>query len=91
MNWWRGLFRLWLTASLLWMALWIALNWSALATDFSCRFGAGGPWCDYYPPKDFYLDGGLQDPSFWEALLIPPTAALMLGLVVGWILKGFRR
>jgi hypothetical protein len=90
MNWSRGLFRLWLAASLLWMALWIALDWRALATDFSCRFGSNGPWCEY-PSKDFYLEGGLQDPSVWEALLIPPIATLLLGLVMGWVIKGFRR
>jgi hypothetical protein len=52
-NWKRGLFRVWEATTLLWAALWIALNWSGVAaslSDLSCLVngGSSGPWCKYH-------------------------------------------
>jgi hypothetical protein len=46
MNIRRGLFRLWIVLTALWIAfaLW--------ADDFSCFYG-GGPWCHYWTVKDY--------------------------------------
>ncbi len=81
---WGRLFLLWLTASLLWMCLWVALDWRAIARDFSCIFSDKGPWC---ARSEFYRDGGLHDSMFWAGLLIPPLAALVLGLAGRWIMN----
>jgi hypothetical protein len=91
MNWHRGLFRLWLVAALAWMALQMAPSWDIIATDLSCMFRTNvGPWCNYRA-EGFRLVSGLEDPQFWETLLLPPIALLLMGLVAAWILRGFHR
>jgi hypothetical protein len=89
MNWKRGLFRVWASASLLWVALWTVLHWSGVAvslSDLSCLVsgGSSGPWCEYR------IDG-LEDRHFWIGLIAPPIAALLLGYTLLWIGRGFRR
>ena len=71
MNWGRGRLRLWLVASLAWMALQIVPSWHIVTADLRCMFDTDiGPWCS------FRLVGGLEDPQFWETLLLPPIALL---------------
>lgn len=95
MNWKRGLFRTWLALAVLWGACWVFLSWSSLSAsfrDFACLVGEGtsGPWCEYRR-KGFIIDGGFEDRRFWVDLVVPPLALLLLGYILFWIGRGFRR
>jgi hypothetical protein len=95
MNWKRGLFRAWLVSSALWSALWVLLNWSGIAasrSDLACLVsnGSSGPWCAYRLQGDIAV-GGLEDWHFWVGLVVPPFALLLLGYILLWIARGFRR
>jgi hypothetical protein len=87
MNWARGLFRTWSVASLLWLAIWTVLEWRWL----SCKVPAiarAGPWESYRcNPFDEF------DP--WEDFLLPALLPPLILLVVGglllWAVRGFRR
>lgn len=79
MNWRRGLFRLWAA---------LAVGWAAFAVWM--RHSNDSKLPD--PPAGFRIDGGLRDWSFWlEIVLAPPVAVGALGLVVFWIVVGFRK
>jgi hypothetical protein len=100
MNLTRGLFRLWLVVSALWVAgcLW--------HFDFSCFFG-DYPWCAWWIVSTTPID---PPQSGVQAYLIPltsmlsttyadvlaktfgiPLAVFLLGFVLFWVFKGFRR
>jgi hypothetical protein len=94
MNWKRGLFRVWAASSLLWVALWAAMNWAGVVaslSDLSCLVsgGSSGPWCEYRLRGDIAVNG-LEDRHFWIGLVTPPIAALLLGYTLLWIGRGFR-
>jgi hypothetical protein len=77
------------------MALWAVLNWSGIAaslSDFECLVsnGTSGPWCAYRLQGDIAVRG-LEDWHFWAGLAVPPIGVRMLGYVLFWIGRGFRR
>jgi len=86
MNWKRGLFRLWLVLSVLWIAriLWIREQ---------CVYG---PWIGRQEPDLWWCNHPMADPvaSYLEEIatsLGPPIAVLALGYTLLWIFKGFER
>jgi hypothetical protein len=108
MSWRRGLFRLWLVVSLLWIG---SIAWETYENVFVPRRSAaaaaacaetraankslGNPW-DCYAG----LKGGMfEDLTQVQPILIqrtmvaigPPLGLLLFGMIVGWVLAGFRR
>lgn len=88
MNWRRGLSRLWLVASALWIGFWFWYRDVPCALGFN-YFGIKW-WCSdpvwEAPPNGFLLD--LRSGTF--ALMFGvPAAALVFGLVAQWIASGF--
>ncbi len=88
MSWARGLFRLWVVATVLWIAGAVALNW----TEISCKLGSSAdakPW-------ERYRCGPFDDliPFNWQnsALVLggPPLLLLLLGSLFYWAIRGFR-
>jgi hypothetical protein len=80
MNWRRGLFRLWLLASVLWVGgcLWLL--------DYSCFFGAY-PWCNWWVVRP------LLSSTYAEVLAKtfgPPVILFLIGYALLWIGRGFR-
>lgn len=78
MNWTRGLFRLWIALSAVWIAFmsWVKHSETSRIPD---------------PPPGFRIDGGLRDPAFWLDIATPPLVVGILLLVALWIARGFRR
>lgn len=78
MNWTKGLFRLWIALSVVWIAgmCWLKHSETAHMPD---------------PPPGFRVDGGLRDPAFWLEIATPPLVAGFLLLAALWIVRGFRR
>jgi hypothetical protein len=102
MNWSRGLFRLWIVASMLWGIFGLIFlrvtEWSPRICYADWRRGGISPvLCEY-------LDGPRTEGIIrvwseidWSAvglalilLLIPPITLLLMGLGARWILAGFR-
>lgn len=92
MNTQRGLLRIWMIASVIWI---IYLAW-----DFwqSCRLipgtGRGALWCD--TGQDDWLTElkniGLMDYGRGAVMaLTPPIISLILGFAIAWTIKGFRK
>jgi hypothetical protein len=82
MNWRRGLFRLWLVAS----AVWIARTfWWREACLIPSWLGGGGWWCN-----DAVVDPIGENLKSVALILGPPAAAFLAGLVSVWVLNGFR-
>jgi hypothetical protein len=79
MNWARGLFRLWLVASVLWIFAWIVLGWSTLG----CFLLHPGPWCDYDDSRNLI---GLAAIG-----LGTPVFLFFLGWALLWAFRGFHR
>jgi len=83
MNLRRGLVRLWVIASAVWVVFWL---WRA---DIPCLLGytSGGeaPWCK--DPLQYSMNVGVSD-----ALLVigVPIVTGLIGLAVAWITQGFR-
>jgi hypothetical protein len=81
MSWRRGFFRLWIVASIAWVAFWV---WR---TPLTCFYGSY-PWCGYYVlslPHPFdYL-------KIYGTVFGVPLATLAAGAGFGWALTGFRR
>jgi hypothetical protein len=88
MNWRRGLFRLWLVTSFLWI-LWVILFDSASATCFQVRqrFGLGNPF-DCFDPGTVILEFNTR-----TVLLLfgPVLGSFAAGLIVAWIVQGFSK
>ena len=71
MNWRRGLLRLWVGASAIWMLCVGVLGVASLIAK--------------------HWTVGLWDTELFAAyVLIPPLAVLLLGLIGGWIARGFK-
>jgi hypothetical protein len=84
MNVRRGLLRLWVVASAIYIITDIAIYWSARKSGFDCLMRTKvGPWCDYWGSTDFVVALG--------ELLLPPLAVLVLGGALIWAATGFRR
>lgn len=100
MNWRRGLIRVWLAVSGGWVAIVAAFYYfvvhlprARLAECLKTREapGKGNPF-DCFSPGGMFDD--LIPQSVVEPILfavVPPLVVLGLGLVVGWIGRGFRQ
>lgn len=79
MNWWRGLCRLWLAVSAIWVVAITALAYQA------------GVFTLPPPPAGFVLDNPLEDVRLLPVWALAPPLALGLAmLLIGWIFAGFR-
>jgi hypothetical protein len=79
MNWQRGLLRVWVVLSLLWIAYGVVQAWTPLGcwTGFSA-----GPWCRYV----------YAQPATLAAIILgPPIVLWMAGAIVIWVLRGFSK
>jgi hypothetical protein len=79
MNWRRGIFRLWLAASAIWIVAITAIAYQA------------GAFTLPPPPAGFVLDNQLEDVRLFPVWALGPPLVLGLAmLVIGWIFAGFR-
>jgi hypothetical protein len=83
MNLQRGLFRLWLLLSVLWVGFMVWVH------EPPCLFGkySRNPYCAFSSP----VNPASEYLSFAAGALGPPIAILLLGYSLLWVLKGFRR
>ena len=83
MNWTRGLWRLWLVASIAYAALAGFFAWRAM---WDARL-ARNPFADLIPNNPITWDEGGQ-----IALIVclPPLLVLVLGYGAAWVVRGFR-
>ena len=79
MNWYRGLFRLWLVLSLSWIGRDVYTAWLRCPDDMPCLWGISWGVPPFWYVKMWML----------HALTLRLTA-LVLGLVCIWLLRGFR-
>lgn len=78
-NWRRRPLRLWVVASVVWV---IGVIWLQYQLEKSLP-----PL-----PKGFHIDGGLHTPDFWlKVAVAPPVVVGVAGLILGWIIRGFRK
>lgn len=83
----RGLFRVWLVLSSLWIVGVIVVT--------LLRFPALSPW---WTPEGGMFDDIPDAPGWYqkviqgaaEVALIPPALSLVVGAALGWAIKGFR-
>jgi hypothetical protein len=90
----RGLFRLWLVLSVLWVAGVGYLTWKDYPDDRVRVCEQGEPARGCLPPG-FVIDRDplWADPAFHRGILlalVPPAFVLALGSALGWALRGFR-
>jgi hypothetical protein len=86
MNWKRGLLRLWIAVSLLWLIhpTYVLIN---QLRDLAATEGSTIPYpADYWPQSR--ADAFLQ---FVATAIGPPISLLVLGLAATWIIAGFRQ
>ena len=84
MNLRRGLFRLWLVVSALWVVFAVAFDWRSWSTAIGCLLDdTSSPWCKYWDLSD-YAQGFLI--SFG-----PPFALFGIGAGLLWAAYGFVR
>jgi hypothetical protein len=83
MNWQRGLLRLWLVLSVIWI---IVVGWSE---NVRCAFGALSVWWGCH--------GYGRDPYAWESawpthvvVFGVPLAILVIGACLFWAMNGFK-
>jgi hypothetical protein len=74
LNYRRGILRLWVVASFIWLTAVLILK------DYSCWWRRG-PWCGFWTLST-YLDDAL-------ILLGPPLALIVAGQLLFWIISGF--
>jgi hypothetical protein len=77
MNWRRGMFRLWLVASVLWIGLMSVAGYARIIVPW--RNGAD------------FISISSDIAQFFAVAFGPVLAVLMIGTMVGWVLSGFRR
>lgn len=83
MNVHRGLFRAWIAGSAIYIGADTIAYWSARATAFGCLTRTNvGPWCNYWAASDYVRLAG--------EIVLPPASTLLLGLLLIWVLNGFR-
>lgn len=73
MNWRRGIFRLWLAASAVWITIVVVSGYG----HFQLMYGLGDP----HAPGILYAVGFIA--------LGPVILTLVLGIIFNWIIKGF--
>jgi hypothetical protein len=91
-NWRRGLFRLWIAASIVWLVGGGVLSQEIVRRDVSTLMTAEA---DLPPlPPGFELDrvklARSNQTFIASAILLPPIFALALGWIGLWIARGFR-
>ena len=89
MDWARGIFRIWLVASVCWMAGATYVLWDDVSAKI-VRLDQSAP-----PPPGKV--GTIVVEAHWEKrlpaiahVIIPPFLVLALGFAVGWAVRGFR-
>jgi hypothetical protein len=88
MNWGRGIFRLWTAAAVLWITVAIAVHWRELA----CKWlpaGDGSEWERSTCNPFVTFDAASMD-TLGRTIGVP-LVALVVGGLIYWIAKGFRR
>jgi hypothetical protein len=76
----RGLIRIWLIASLAWLA---SMAWRG---DFSCFFGSY-PWCGWWVVSPWWQSTYLE---VFEKAFGVPLLVLITGTALRWAVRGFR-
>lgn len=92
MNWRRGLFRLWITASVLWIVGWpvyIASTCARPSADPAHRLYCRADFGQWFPALDDFGPWEYATIAFYD--LAPPLAVLLAGWAATWIITGFRR
>jgi hypothetical protein len=86
----RGLFRVWVVASLCWVGAWLGYVWATCVTPpgqtvYFCRIGLFDDWMKQITYFTFwdYL-------TFAVSTLSVPIILLTLGSAVWWAVNGFR-
>ena len=80
----RGVIRLWLILSILWIGF---IVWrSDLACSFKAAMGFTAPWCQFplIEPQDYYL-------ALTFRILGAPLLVGIAIIAVFWIIEGFKR
>jgi hypothetical protein len=99
----RGLFRLWVVASVVWVCTVGAVTWSIMP-EKKPPFDPSKPYEEFVPDsapeppsKPGMFDDLVRDAErntvvqhAAETALIPPVLVLVLGVALGWAVKGFR-
>jgi hypothetical protein len=99
MNLRRGLFRIWVVASLIWLIGWHWYVWATCETKHIPFSSQGEPWKEYV--KFCYTGFGewmtqVQNFTFWDYASIAatgvgvPIAAFVIGFGLLWAADGFR-
>jgi hypothetical protein len=96
----RGLFRLWLVLSVLWIAGVGIMTWQTFPSGPKWVPVEAPPWAEPAERQEFnpdkYLTSKLieeRHSAIWHASLLalpPPTFVLALGLALAWAFRGFR-
>jgi hypothetical protein len=86
MNIGRGLFRLWLIASVVWVGACL------LRFDFSCFFGSY-PWCEWWMLHrvHYYFSSNNEYVETLALTFGVPIVAFIIGAAILWAVKGFQR
>jgi|SRR5580700_4849520 hypothetical protein len=99
MNWRRGLLRLWLVASLLWIGFlgWIGYERHVLLSCFNHRKAnpsLGNPFDCFpatgFPEYDYLVPAGAKFYDYFIAAFVPIMGTLIIGMIVAWVASGFR-
>ena len=102
MNWARGFFRLWLAISLIWIITVFAYEHvvvpAKIAAQRACADARKGD-ASLGNPYDCFDKGHVRFDDLISVdvvpylgwALLPPFVILALGLILGWIISGFRR
>ena len=87
MNWRRGMFRLWLVLSAIWIVATVLLN-GPIKACFEVRraLGRGNPF-------DCFVEEAISGLTIETMLLAlgPVIMTFIIGLILAWIIKGFAR
>jgi hypothetical protein len=84
MSWQRGLFRLWLVGSILWICVVVWIAYDRISTVVRLR--AAPDYTPFGTPRP--ISAFVWDYSLYA--LVPVLGSLALGLAVAWITTGFR-
>jgi hypothetical protein len=104
LNWTRGLFRLWVLLSVLWIAgvaalasrdPWLVTSYTRAPTAEEikdCNDKTPGPWCkDSFVAEPTALERAYEIRWYGVGAFGAPIAVLLFGLAGRWVLAGFKR
>jgi hypothetical protein len=83
----RGLLRLWLVTSVVWIGLISAVYWPIVSYEWKV-FREKPIMFDDLPDAPWAINWNATHVA--EAAFIPPVLVLVLGAAVAWVVKGFR-